>query len=61
MTSFSKTFDDAEAVIVAGLAQDPNPLFLAGRPPLLSPLMHPAVALAAAARRTGETAGRAGV
>lgn len=50
MTSFSKTFDDAEAVIIAGLAQDPNPLFLAGRPALLSPLMILAVALAALSR-----------
>jgi acyl dehydratase len=48
--AFSKTFDDAEAVILAGLAQDPNALFLAGRPALLSPVMILATALAALSR-----------
>ena len=50
MTSVSKTFDDAEAVILAGLAQDSNALFLAGRPALLSPVMILALALAALSR-----------
>jgi acyl dehydratase len=50
MTAFSKTFDDAEAVILAGLSQDPNPLFLAGWPPLLSPLIVFGVALACVSR-----------
>jgi acyl dehydratase len=50
VTSFSKTFDDAEAVIIAGLAQDPNPLFLTGRPALLAPVMILATAVAALSR-----------
>jgi hypothetical protein len=48
--AFSKTFDDAEAVIFAGLAQDSNALFLAGRPALLSPVMILATALAVLSR-----------
>jgi hypothetical protein len=50
VTAFSKTFDDAEAVLLAGLAQDSNPLFLAGRPPLLSPVLILGVALAIVSR-----------
>jgi hypothetical protein len=50
VTAFSKTFDDAEAVLLAGLAQDANPLFLAGRPPLLSPVLILGVALAVVSR-----------
>lgn len=50
MPGFAKTFDDAEAVLLAGLAHDPNPLFLTGHPPLLSPIAILAMALAVLSR-----------